>query len=99
MDDVKKFKLMDLVDDIKEVDAMIKLHSADNSAMMLEQYKYKKEKLVSYLIDELVEPEFRSPKSFSIIQKIIETFYPNIKSDAQADFLHQDLNELEAVLV
>ena len=98
MEDVKKYKLMDLVDDIKEVDAMIKLHSTDNSAMMLDQYKYKKDKLISYLIDELVEPDLRSAKSFSIIQIVIEKFYPNIKNEAKADFSHQDLNELEAVL-
>jgi hypothetical protein len=98
MDDAKKYKLMDLVDDIKEVDAMIKLHSTDSSAMMLDQYKYKKEKLLGYLIDELVNPDLRSAKSMFIIKIAIEKFYPNIKSDAQADFSHQDLNELEAIL-
>lgn len=56
MDDAKKIKLMDLIEDAKEVDAMIKLHSTDTSAMMIDQYKYKKDKLISYLIDELVEP-------------------------------------------
>lgn len=99
MEDAKKFKLMDLIDDIKEVDAMIKLHSTDDSVIMLDQYKYKKEKLVSYLIDELVNPELRSAKSFSIIQIVIEKFYPNIKNEAKADFSHQDLSELEAVLM
>lgn len=90
---------MDLIDDIKEVDAMIKLHSADSSAMMLEQYKYKKDKLISYLIDELVEPELRSAKSMFIIKIIIDKFYPNLKNEALADIEHKDLNELEAVLV
>lgn len=99
MDSVKKYKLMDLIDDIKEVDAMIKLHSADSSAMMLEQYKYKKDKLISYLIDELVEPELRSAKSMFIIKIIIDKFYPNLKNEALADIEHKDLNELEAVLV
>lgn len=98
MEDAKKYKLMDLIDDIKEVDAMIKLHSADRSAHMLEQYKYKKDKLISYLIDELVDPEIRSAKSMFIIKTVIEKFYPNLISEAQADLDHKELSDLEAVL-
>lgn len=98
MDNAKKYKLTDLIEDIKEVDAMIKLHSADTSAMMLEQYKYKKDKLVSCLIDELVNPELRSPKSIFIIKTVIEKFYPDLKNEAEADVHHEYLNELEAVL-
>ena len=96
MDNVKKYRLMDLIDDVKEVDAMIKLHSTDSSSTMLEQYKYKKDKLIGYLIDELVEPELRSAKSMFIIKIMIEKFYPNLKADVQADNSHKDLNELEA---
>ena len=92
------FRLMDLVDDIKKVDAMIELHSDNTSTFMLEQYNIKKQKLIGYLIDELIEPDVRSPKSFAIIRRIIDKFYPNLKKDAQEDVLHQDLNELEAVL-
>lgn len=98
MDIVLKYKLLDLIDDIKEVDAMINLHSSDQSAMMLDQYKFKKNKLVSYLIDELVNPELRSEKSIFIIQMVIKKFYPNLKDDAQSDMSNEYLNELEAVL-
>ena len=99
MNQAKKYKLMDLIEDIKKVDDMISLHSTNTSTFMLEQYKIKKAKLISYLIDELVEPDLRSAKSFAIIQKLIKRFYPNLKKEAQADVNHQDLNELEAVLV
>lgn len=90
---------MDLIEDIKEVDAMIKLHSSDSSAMMLEQYRYKKDKLISYLIDDLVEPELRSAKSMFIIKIVIEKFYPNLLNEAKADINNEYLNELEAILV
>jgi hypothetical protein len=89
---------MDLVDAIKNVDGMIKLHATNPSAVMLDQYSLKKEKLIGYLIDELVDPEFRSAKSFGIIRAIIDKFYPDLIKEAQADILHQDLNELEAAL-
>ena len=89
---------MDLIEEIKKVNAMISMHSSDNSAMMLEQYKYKKDKLVSYRIDELVNSKVRSPKSMLIIKTAIEKFYPDLQSEALADVAHEELNEIEAVL-
>ena len=62
---------------------------------MIDQYKYQKSKLIGYFIDELVEPDLRSPKSLLIIKIIIEKFYPNLKNDAQADITDNTLNELE----
>ena len=90
---------MDLIDDIKKVDVMIEMHSSNTSAFMLEQYKVKKGKLIGYLIDELVEPDLRSAKSFAVIRTVIDRFYPDLKEEAQADTEHQDLNKLEACLV
>lgn len=98
MTSAQKYKLMDLIEDIKKVDSMISLHSSDNSAMMLEQYKYKKVKLMSYLIDELVNPKVRSPKSMFIIKIVIEKFYPDLRNQALADVDHDELNDIEAVL-
>ena len=45
-----------------------------------------------------VEPEMRSPKSFAIILSALDKFYPNLKKEAESDFSHKELNELEAVL-
>jgi hypothetical protein len=89
---------MDLIENIKEVDAMIHLHSNDDSSLMLDQYNYKKDKLIGFLIDELVEPEFRSAKSMFVIKTVIEKFYPNLKKEILNDTLHDDLNELTAAL-
>lgn len=99
MTNAKKYKLMDLIEEIKKVNEMISLHSSDNSAMMLEQYKYKKDKLVGYLIDELVNPKVRSPKSMLLIKIVIEKFYPDLRNEAKADFSHKELNDIEAVLL
>ncbi len=89
---------MDLLDDIKRVDAMIKLHSTNPSPFMLNQYKAKKEKLTSYLIDELVEPTVRSPRSFSIILQLLGKFYPNLSTEAEQDETHRELQQLQAAL-
>jgi len=98
MDDEKNFRLMDLIEDIKNVDEMIKLHSSNSSTFMLEQYSLQKDKLIGYFIDELVAPELRSPKSFAIIKNVIDKFYPHINEEARADKLHDNLNEIELAL-
>jgi hypothetical protein len=94
----KIYKLMDLIDDIKKVNDMIEIHSSNPSSFMLDQYKAKKEKLMSYLIDELVEPSVRSPKSFSIILKLLSKFYPDLLNEAELDESHKELTQLEVAL-
>lgn len=80
-------KLMDIIDDVKKIDAMILLHqSIDDSKFMVSQYEAKKTKLISSLIDELVSPSVQSPQSFSLIQQIIDKFYPtSTQKDAKYD--------------
>ena len=87
MDNLKKYRLLDLFDEIKEVEAMIRLHLDDPTSMMLEQYKYKKDKLTGFLIGELVKPEVRSEESILIIKLMIEIFYPYLKNEAKADII------------
>lgn len=94
------YKLMDLIEDIKEVNRMILLHSDNPSDLMLIQYKAKREKLMSYLIDELVKPEVRSPKSFALIIKSLDKLYPNLKREAKnVDESHKLLEKLDLQLV
>jgi hypothetical protein len=75
------YKLLDIVEDIKKVDAMIKLHSDhDDSSFMLDQYLARKDKLVGILIDELVSPSLRSMRSMKTIKLIIDKYYPNLEN-------------------
>jgi hypothetical protein len=75
-------KLMDLIEEIKKVDAMILLHeNLDDANFMGSQYEAKKTQLISNLIDELVSPPIQSPQSFSLIQRIIDRFYPILDKD------------------
>lgn len=95
----KVLKLIDLLDDLKEVNKMILLHSEGStdkiSEIMLLQYKTRRDKLMSYLIDELVEPEVRSAKSFALISKLLSNHYPQLKKEAKKDSTHKYLEELE----
>jgi len=74
------YKLLDIVEDVKKVDAMIKLHSLNNedSSFMLNQYQARKDKLVGILIDELVSPSLRSSRSIHTIKLIIDKYYPDL---------------------
>jgi len=69
-------KLQDLIEKINEVDGMVKLHATNPSKFMLSQYEAKKEKLLSYLIDELLNSSIRSAESFRIIMMALLKYYP-----------------------
>jgi len=74
------YKLLDLVENIKKIDAMIKLHQEqDESDFMLNQYEARKDKFVSILIDELVAPSIRSARSIHTIKLVIDKYYPDKK--------------------
>ena len=92
------YKLLDLVENIKKIDAMIKLHREhDESDFMLNQYEARKDKFVSILIDELVAPSMRSARSIHTIKLLIDKYYPetgNNFSGNKAD----DLTKLELAI-
>ncbi len=100
MQESKKHQLHDLIEKIDRVDQLIKFHSSNPSSFMSEQYESKKEKLLSYLIDELVDSKIRSPHSFRLIFMALLKYYPEI-SDENSNLrkTNSSLNDLEAVLI
>lgn len=97
MNEKKIIQLEHLLEEINQVNQMLKLHSKEDEVerFMFEQYKIKKDKLISQVIDNLVNPSLRSTKSFAIIMKLLENQYPHLKSDAKKDVDHQYLEVLE----
>ncbi|MBE8719948.1 hypothetical protein [Sphingobacterium pedocola] len=78
MKNVEMYGLMDLVDEIKKIDAIILLHkNAQDNDFMVSQYEAKKVKLMAQLIDALAAPKVRSEQSFSLIQMLLSKFYPS----------------------
>lgn len=100
MNEAKKYQLQDLIEKIDRVDKMIKFHSTSPSKLMLVQYEAKKEKLLSYLIDELVDAKLRSPYSFRLVMMALNKYYPEIQKQKKPikDKHYEDLKELELVL-
>ena len=87
---------MDLMDEIKKIDAMILLHkNSEDNEFMVSQYEAKKIKLVAQLIDALAAPSVQSEQSFSLIQKIISKFYPKNEKNKVND---TDLEKLIAAI-
>lgn len=103
MNDAKKYELQDLIEKLDQVDKMIAIHSSNPSKFMLEQYTAKKEKLLSYLIDELVDAKIRSAYSFKLIFLALSRFYPEVskKDNRQLSKVknYKELKGLESVLV
>ena len=108
MKDVKKYKLQDIVENLEKVDKMIQLNSSNPSKLMVEQYEYRKERLLSELIDELKDIHNLSKYSFQLIFLAINKYYPELikspssmgnKSSKKDKHYREELKELEAVLV
>lgn len=96
MKNLQVFKLIDLIEEIKKVDAMLLLHdNLDSSSFMSEQYESKKTKLMSQLIDELISPSVQSPQSLSLIQQILSKFYPQTDKNQKYD---EDIEKLAAAI-
>jgi hypothetical protein len=102
MNNTKKYQLQDLIEKIERVNKMIKVHSSNPSKFMAEQYEAKKEKLLGYLIDELVDAKLRSPYSFQLIRLALNKFYPELKNGKKKRPVHDkhyaELKGLENVL-
>lgn len=97
MKNIELYKLIDLVDEIKRIDALILLHkNAESNEFMASQYEAKKVKLMAQLISALAAPKVQSEQSFSLIQMLLSKFYPN-KVDKQA-FKETGLDDLIAVI-
>ena len=98
MNKQKLYRILDLMEDLKQVDQLIALHTTNPSTFVLNQYISKKEKLIAYLIDALVDPSLRSPNSFSMIQQLLTRFYPNLPILPQNEVDSLDFRELQAAL-
>ncbi|KAA8473913.1 hypothetical protein BDE36_1102 [Arcticibacter tournemirensis] len=91
------YKLTDLIEEVKKIDAMILLHqNIDESQFMVSQYEAKKTKLIGEIIDELAAPSVQSPRSFSLIQQILLKFYPPLSADDR--LYNDDISKLAAVI-
>lgn len=98
MKESKKYELQDLIEKIEKVDEMIKIHKSNPSKFMLNQYEAKKEKLLAYLIDELMDSKVRSAYSFKLIMMALTKFYPGLASKPFKNKEYPNLKDLEAVL-
>lgn len=78
----KLYRLMDVLDEIKQVDEILSVHVKDQkntSSLMVNQYKAKKEKLLAYLINEInSSPEHRSYR-LKLIGQVMDQFYSTPK--------------------
>lgn len=98
MKEKQLFNFMDQIEEIKKVDAMIKLHSSlDDSNFMVDQYQERKNKLIGLLIDDLVSPAFRSTQSFFTIKLLLDKFYPELSKNVKD--IHEDFAALETKIM
>lgn len=86
----KLYRLMDILDDLKQIDQIISLHRSENQkndSLMLSQYLSRRNQLLVYFINELnvsTEQDF-TPQRLSIIKQIMERFYQVSSEDEKHD--------------
>ncbi len=84
MEKEKLYRLMDVLDEIKEIDELILKHESQGeeaSSLMVDQYKARKEQLLTYFINEInASADYRSPR-LSMIKMVMERFYPEDKEE------------------
>jgi len=73
--------LKELIASIKKTEEMISLHKSDGLNLVTEQYEALRAKQVAEFIDELAKPPFQSIESFSLINLIINKYYPTINAE------------------
>jgi hypothetical protein len=100
----KLYRLMDLLDELKNVDQILSVHEKNNnsaSEIMLSQYKAKKEKLLVYFINEInasMDVDY-TPQRLIIIKKIMERFYSSpIHSEKQIKKHDEKLDRISDAL-
>jgi len=91
------YKLIDLIEIIKQVDALITVHrKVGDSDFMISQYEAKKNKLMGSLIDELASPPVQSAQSYLLIKMLLNKYYP-VKSE-QDLIIDGDMLKLAAAI-
>jgi|ERR1700761_8058783 hypothetical protein len=91
------YKLMDLIEDVKQLDKLISIHlDTDNSDLMVSQYEAKKTKLMGMLIDELASPPVQSTQSYLLIKMLLNKYYPVKPDDALG--MDKDISLLAAAI-
>ena len=70
-------KLLDIVDEIKQLDKIIKFHQPEDNTFMIEQYESKKTKLTKQLL-ELISPTIKNIDSILFIKLLLDKFYSDL---------------------
>jgi hypothetical protein len=72
-----QYKILDIVDEIKKLDKMIKLHQLENNTFMAEQYLAKETKVIKELF-ELISPAINNTDSILFIKLLLNKFYSDL---------------------
>lgn len=84
MEKEKLYRLMDVLDEIKEIDELILKHESQGeeaSSLMIDQYKARKDQLLTYFINEINASAENRSSRLSMIKIVMERFYTENKED------------------
>jgi len=83
MEKEKLYRLLDILDEIKQLDELISkhaIHPKEGSSLMIDQYRERKNQLLTYFINEInASPEFKTSR-LTLIKQVMERFYNETES-------------------
>lgn len=93
----KLYRLMDIVDEIKKIDQQLTKHAelgSEETALITDQYKARKEQLLVYFINELNASSIYQATRLGIIKQMMERFYKSSERDVLTLSKDEDLHQL-----
>ena len=91
------YRLMDIVDEIKKIDQQLSKHAElgnEETNLLSNQYKARKEQLLVYFINELNASNIYQASRLGIIKQIMERFYQSSDKDVLFQSKDEDLYQL-----
>lgn len=94
----KLYRLPDVLDEIKQIDELLSKHKSskgNSSSLPVDQYKARKEQLLTYFINEInASVEYKGLR-LEMIKLVMERFYSEIKEDkSKLHIQDKNLNSL-----
>ncbi|PWH81292.1 hypothetical protein [Brumimicrobium oceani] len=103
MENEKLYRLLDVLDEIKQIDELMLIHDSKKekaTTLIMDQYRFRREQLLTYLINEINASSDNLSSRLSMIKLIMERFHIEIKGEEkQQDIDDINLNSLAQAIM
>jgi hypothetical protein len=95
------YRLMDIIEEIKEIEVLLSQHEAldsESPSLIMDQYRVKKEQLLIFFIEEINASSVVQNRRLGIIKQLMEKFYKDSDSGISPSSEDEELYVLEKAI-